>query len=157
MEVKLSEKDGMWHVHYHCLITGSYWDQKEISTEWHAVTGDSSIVDVRRIASSEDAARYVTKYVAKPIDSSVYRSEQHLDEAVIAFRGRKLCCTFGSWRGEKLEETPDDTQTWHAIGSLGCLISKARDGDSDAARWVEAARRKWPLLIACYAHPPPNS
>lgn len=155
LELKLSEKTGLWHVHLHCLITGSFWDQREISTEWHAVTGDSSIVDVRRISSSEDAARYVTKYVTKPIDSTVYRDTNRLDEAIISFRGRRLCMTFGSWRSEKLDDVPDDDQEWHGLGRLDCLVTKARAGDTDALRWVEGARRKWPLLIAMMGMPPP--
>lgn len=148
LEIKLSERDGLWHVHLHCIIEGKWWDQREVSAGWHAVTGDSSIVDIRPVKSGEDAARYVTKYVTKPADSSVFAVPDKLDEFMTAIKGRRLCLTFGSWRGIKLEEKPEPTsEGWNAIGSVGSLYINAKAGDENARRWLEAAHRKWPILL----------
>lgn len=156
LEIKVGEKDGLWHVHLHCLITGSYFDQKTLSREWHAVTGDSSIVDIRAIKTSEDAARYVTKYVTKPADNSVFGCTDKLQEFIISLRGRRLCMTFGSWRGTKLEDRPKCDVEWHDIGSLTSIRTRAADGDADASRFLQAAARKWPLFAAIFTKPPPD-
>lgn len=155
LEVKLSAKDGLWHVHLHCLITGSYWKQTEIAEEWHAVTGDSFIVDVRRISGAEDAARYVCKYVTKPADQSVYRDTDKLDEMIVSLAGRRMCLTFGSWRGQKLDAVPEPAGEWRPIASLDTLLREAHEGDTTARRWLEAAARKWPSLSALWATAPP--
>lgn len=151
LEVKLSEKDGLWHVHLHCLIEGEYWDGYEISREWHAVTGDSFIIDIRPVENHEYRARYVTKYVTKPADASVYRSCDKLDELIIAMRGRRLCLTFGSWRGNKLDEAEPDEREFKNVGCVQFLVDAAQYGDSESMRWVEAACRKWPLFRDVWA------
>lgn len=154
LEVKIG-RDGLWHAHFHCVIEGSWWDQKEISRAWHEVTGDSSIVDVRKISDDAEAAHYVTKYVTKPAHSDVYAKPDLLDEMVVSLRGRRLCMTFGSWRGIKLEPDVHDDVEWVAVGSLDSLRSRARDGDAEAQRWIDAASRKWPLFS--YLFRPPNT
>lgn len=157
LEVKIG-RDGLWHPHLHCIVEGKWWDQKEISQEWHAVTGDSSIVDVRMIKDDGEAAGYVTKYVTKPAHSDVYHDPDRLDEMMTALRGRRLCMTFMSWRGIVLEPEHSDDVEWKAIGSLDSLRSRARSGDADALRWIDAAARKWPLFTALFhANEPPSS
>lgn len=157
LEVKVG-RDGLWHPHLHCILEGRFWDQKDISREWHAVTGDSCIVDVRKIQDDGEAAGYVTKYVTKPAHGDVYHSPDRLDEMMIALRGRRLCMTFMSWRGIKLEPEHADDVEWKAVGSLDSLRSKARAGDEDAQRWCVAAARKWPLFAGLFGvERPPDS
>ena len=44
-----NEKTGEWHPHIHIFALVDSWiDQQEFSEYWHAITGDSYIVDVRR-------------------------------------------------------------------------------------------------------------
>lgn len=154
MEIKVGEKDGLWHVHLHILTEGSFWDQREISLEWHAVTGDSSIIHITKINGSEHAAHYVTKYITKPADSSVFAIEARLDELVIALRGRKLIMPFGTWRRMKLSEKPATTDEWKNVNSVDSLLINAREGDAQAQRWLAAACRKWPLFAQLFQ--PPN-
>ena len=159
LEVKLSERDGRWHPHLHCIITGEFFSQKLISEEWYAVTGDSTIVDIRPIEGENDIAHYVTKYLTKPIDSSIINQPDKFDEAVMAFRGLRQCLTFGSWRGLKLTEVKDDGHAWSTIGLVDYLLVKEREGEPNAARYCQAARRKWkmfpsPLPALCNADGP---
>lgn len=156
LEVKLSEKDGLWHPHLHVLAQGSWVDQKELSKAWHEVTGDSSIVDVRRPASGTELVGYVTKYVTKPADASVYRSAAALDEAIEALRGRRRCLTFGAWRGSPLEDMPDDGREWQTLDSLESLLRRAAAGDVSALRFVEALERKIPDLLERWSGCPPD-
>lgn len=153
LEIKLSDRDGLWHVHLHCLITGTWMPQKELSFEWHAVTGDSSIVDIRPIDTADGRARYVTKYVTKPADQSVFANTDKLDEMVVSLKGRRLCFTFGSWRGEKLDDIPEDDSCWHSVGPLDSIRREAGEGVESSVRLWEAACRKWPQLLHVFETP----
>ena len=44
-ELKIG-RDNKWHVHCHIIAESSYLPNHELSQEWHAVTGDSPVVDV---------------------------------------------------------------------------------------------------------------
>lgn len=142
IEVKLSARDGMWHVHLHCLIEGSFWEQREISREWHEVTGDSSIVDVRRISQGADAARYVTKYVTKAIDDSLLNNHDKLIEAIVALKGTPRVITFGAWRAMQLTKPPKDEREWQNVASLDTLVERAKAGDDEARTWLDRWRAR---------------
>lgn len=150
LETKVSEKTGLWHVHLHMLLEGSWWDVKEISREWHAVTGDSCIVDFRQVNGSDNVASYVTKYVTKPADSSVYTSHSKLDELIISLRGTRLALPFGTWRHLKLMEKPEVDVKWINVASVESLRSDAATGDARAIRFLQAAARKWPLFASLF-------
>lgn len=138
LEVKLSKYDNLWHPHLHVLVEGEYMPQKPLSRLWHEVTGDSSIVHITKISDLGHACRYVTKYVTKPLDSSVFCSDEVLDEAINGLRGRRLCLTFGAWRGFRLLDVEDDGHAWTSVGGAYTMFLRVRDGDSDAA--AEASR-----------------
>lgn len=146
LEIKLSDRDGLWHVHMHFLAECSFWDQREISSEWHAVTGDSSIVDVRQVENVESASFYVTKYVTKPADTSIFLDTDRLDEFLIAIKGIKLACPFGTWKAMKLNEKPTLDVKWISVASVDKLRRDAHDGCTESIRFLEAAARKWPLF-----------
>jgi hypothetical protein len=153
-----SPKHGaQWHPHLHIVTEGTYIEQKALSRAWHEVTGDSSIVDIRRVADSGDVSRYVCKYVTKPADATIFPVPDRLDEFICAIGGRRLCLTFGTWRGFKLDADPQDVATWVTIGSVETLRNDAAAGDPNAIRYLEAAQRKWPLFGALFALPPPDS
>lgn len=132
LEIKLSDRTGCFHVHLHILAVGSFWKSSDISAEWHAVTGDSYIVDVRDVKQSDEVARYVTKYVTKPADDSVLRDESKLDEFIIALRGRRLLTTFGTWRGKKLREKIKGEHEWKTIIRFEDVVRRSRIGDDEA-------------------------
>jgi len=125
--------DGMWHPHLHILVEGDYLAQRLLSQAWLCVTGDSSVVDIRACRNMEEVRKYVTKYVTKPIDHSIMLEPRYLDEAVFALKGRRLCMTFGSWRGIVLEPSqPPDDREWKAVGRLDALIAASERGDPHA-------------------------
>lgn len=147
VEITLSK--GHWHPHLHCLIEGQYLDQKELSHAWYAVTGDSSIVDIRAVAidadSRSNAIRYVASYAGKPLGSDVAQAPEKLAEFVTSIKGRRLVFAFGSWNKRvKLSEWPDDhiIDDWVAIGTLRRLVADAASGDVDAKRLLEAIQRR---------------
>jgi hypothetical protein len=60
-----------------------------------------------------------------------------LDEAVLALKGKRLCLTFGKWRGLKLTERVD-AERWLNLGSLTEFIDRAEAGDQAAATILRA-------------------
>lgn len=123
-EIKIG-RDGMWHVHCHIIAEGDYLPSSELSREWHAVTGDSPVVDVRDVADVKTAAGYVAKYGSKPCDPSVIYEPKRLIEAIEALKGVRMATTFGEWRGKRLSQSSDDTDNvgWEEIGTLHNIMS----------------------------------
>jgi hypothetical protein len=133
----VSERDGLWHVHLHAIGESYYLDALELSTVWHGITGDSTNVSVSRIHDGRAIAREVTRYVAKPVDGNTTNDPEKLAEMMRALTGRRLCSTFGNWRGWKLtaREEPDPDERWEDRGSLVELTHLARTGDAHA-QWL---------------------
>jgi len=146
LEIKRGERSGLWHPHLHLIVTGTYIDQRALSKVWYAVTGDSSIVDVRAIADPQGRARYVTKYVTKPADSSVYESTEDLMMMMVVLRGRRLCLTWGTWRDVPLTPQFESEGDWSMLVNVESLARRARDDDRLAyGLWLELIAR-WPTL-----------
>jgi len=75
IEIKRGE-DGLWNHHIHFIIDSSYLDMKsqkktgkdsKLVQEWKKCTGDSGILDIKRITSHAGALNYVLKYLTKGI------------------------------------------------------------------------------------------
>ena len=130
LEVKLGKDGRAWHPHLHCLIEGGYVPHKELSEEWLAVTGDSSIIDVRAVDDNEHTVSYICKYVSKPVHHDILLDPVKLPEYAAAIKGRRRLITWGTWRGLKLTECPDDPVTdWVRVASLNQLFASAARGD----------------------------
>jgi hypothetical protein len=129
-ELKLSKRDGLWHVHLHVLAVGGMPNQFALAREWHRVTGDSFIVDVRPVREAREVAAYVGKYVTKPLDSTVFAHPARLDEAITTLRGRRLVNASGAFgkinADGPADEGPDD---WCSVGRLDALCADASAGD----------------------------
>ena len=142
-EIKIG-RDGRWHVHCHIIAESSFLDSQELSREWHSVTGDSPVVDVRAIKDLDHAARYVAKYGSKPCDRSVLFQPSRLIEAITALRGSRMCTTFGEWRGRKLSSPNEDTDNigWEEVGTIKSIM---------ATEWwpiIKVLRPDWAERIA---------
>lgn len=106
VEIKRGETPGTWNCHIHMLADGKYFPQSELSDAWKQATGDSFIVDIRKVQSVDKAASYVTKYIAKPGDFRSM-SDEDLIEFAKAVKGKRMFGTFGKLHGMKLEETEE--------------------------------------------------
>jgi hypothetical protein len=111
------------------LIEANGLSQKQLSEEWHAVTGDSFIVDIRPVRSKHELFAYVTKYASKPMEPGALRDPERLCELILAVRGRRLCMTFGSWRGCVLEPKDGEKIAWVVIGTLADVIRRSASGE----------------------------
>ena len=137
LELHYERHTGEWNVHLHCVCSGRYWAQRDLSKEWRTVTKTSFITDIRFVEDDQRVARYVTKYVSKPFKENFINDADCLDEAVRATKGRRFCVTFGDWRGIKLSETPND-RDWEALGEFHDVVTRAVNGEADC---LEAVRQ----------------
>ena len=110
-----NEQTGEWHPHVHMLVLLNDWiDQEALGETWHEITGDSYIVDVRKVKKSKElgyakAAAEVCKYALKFSDLTVEKTW----EAFKTLKGKNLSGSFGSLRGVKIpknlaDDMPED-------------------------------------------------
>ena len=75
-----NEKTEEWHPHLHIFGVLEEWiDQESLSRTWHEITGDSMIVDIRRVRKHKElgygkAIAEVCKYALKFGDLSVEKT-----------------------------------------------------------------------------------
>lgn len=127
LECKWIEATRQWHPHLHVVTHGKYFPREALKAEWFHVTGDSYVTDIRFIKEERQVAGYVTKYVSKPFDSTFINRPDQLDEHVHGMHRRRLCLTFGTWRGVQLTATPEPG-AWVSLGSLESLCDQALQG-----------------------------
>lgn len=104
-QVTFDKKTSMYHPHIHCIVTGSYYPQPLLKSQWKAITGDSFVVDIRKITSRKAVYDDVSRYVSRPVQLSVIPESEWLD-VYDAFYGRRLCGSFGSLRKVDLSGKP---------------------------------------------------
>lgn len=93
------------NVHVHLLALTPWIDQRALSVEWLAITGDSSIVDVRLVQRGiRDGLRECTKYITKIGD----REPAELARVYAAMRGKQSHRVWGALHGKvvKAEHPP---------------------------------------------------
>ena len=105
-----NEQTKEWHPHLHMFALLDSWiDQEQLSETWHEITGDSFIVDVRKVKKTKDsgygkAAAEVCKYALKFGDLTV----ENTWEAFKVLKGKRLSGAFGSLYGVKIPDNPAD-------------------------------------------------
>lgn len=106
-EFKRGAGSGLWHPHLHMVAMSSQLpDQAALRAEWESITGDSYMVDVRRIdeASPERGFAEVFKYALKFSDmepADTFRAFEVLS-------GRRLVASSGLFRGVEIPEDLTD-------------------------------------------------
>lgn len=158
IEVKWIAATHEWHPHLHAILHGRYFPKTLLSSLWYSVTGDSFISDIRAVTDQGKISYYVAKYAGKSVNDTFLNRPALLDEVITSFRGRRLCHTFGTWRGLKLTESPSD-RDWESIGSFHDVCIRALDGDPEAADAIEMIcgdRRAEILTSVRFARPPPT-
>lgn len=103
-EVKRGQGSGLWHPHLHMIaLSESQPDQDQLAAEWHNITRDSFVVDVRPIDQEDPASGFVEvfKYAVK-------FSEQEPADTVHAWAtlaGKRLIGSAGLFRGVEVPES----------------------------------------------------
>lgn len=110
IEAKRGNNSGLWHPHVHMLwLCETTPNERALSEEWHKITGDSFIVDVRPLAgdNEEELAKgfsEVFKYALKFSDLSPRDNWQAFE----VMRATNLVGSGGSLRGVKVPENLED-------------------------------------------------
>jgi len=107
-EVTHSKKG--WHPHLHAVVLLSdYIDVEKLSAEWKKITGDSFIVDVRKIKA--DSEQEMAQAFCEVFKYSLKFSDLPLEQNLTAYntlKGKRLQGSFGSFWGVKVPETLTD-------------------------------------------------
>lgn len=113
--LELTNKGNGWHPHCHMIVLASSQpSQSDLSAEWHRITGDSMIVDVRPITGDpSEGFMEVFKYAVKFSDLSL---EDNWHAAQV-LKGKRLLNSFGLFRGvdipdSLLDEPLDQLPYW---------------------------------------------
>lgn len=136
IEVTRNHATRTWHAHIHAIYAGEYYPHDELSSEWHKVTGDSYVVDIRAIKDKERALQYVTKYATKLLDpTSAATTLDELKDYYLSLQREHLLIWFGDYPDpmdpRSKDNCPDD---WHFLGSLEHIVKDAASGDPEAQR-----------------------
>lgn len=129
-EVKRGQGSGQWHPHLHMIaLAESQPDQAALSREWHEITGDSFIVDVRPISQDDPVSGFVEvfKYAVK-------FSDQQPADTVHAWqllRGKRLLASSGCFRGVDVpDDLADDASDVAGLPFMDMLYRFTRHGYS---------------------------
>ncbi len=96
-----------WHPHLHSLLLlKDYIPQKELSNQWHGITGDSMVVDIRTVKDVSAGLVECIKYPFKPAD--LRRLGKAEIQEMLDLKGERLGVSFGVLFGI---ETDDDIET----------------------------------------------
>jgi len=128
VELTINETSTLWHPHLHVLFAGDFMPHRTACDEWLSCTGDSYIIHLAGIRDSDHAAGYVAKYASKAVPSCVWQSPIHFHEAILAFAGRRLFSTFGTFKNLDLSKCPADDIGWDCVAPLFSIILLSRRG-----------------------------
>lgn len=107
-EFKRGHNSGEWHPHVHAVwLCETPPDPYKLSAEWHAITGDSFIVDVTPFHDQDDVVSgflEVFKYAVK--FSSLPLADNWIGFQVLS--GRRMVASFGEFYGLQVPEALTD-------------------------------------------------
>lgn len=138
LETKFNHKAKQWHTHLHILTQGTFLPQKELSSKWKSITGDSYIVDIRQVKQKAEAINYVTKYAAKGVSMSALGDEEAALEAISALSGRRLIISTGIWKKIEKQDEIVEKAEWTPVCSLAKLIERAMNKEPEAIEIINS-------------------
>ena len=107
---EVTNKGKGWHPHTHMIVLHDEdIDTEALAVEWHNITGDSWVIDLRPIQNPTDVGSdfvEVFKYAIKFSDLSL----QDNYNAYVTLRGRRLVFSFGLFQGVQVPETMLDDE-----------------------------------------------
>lgn len=146
-EVKRGKGSGLWHPHLHAVwLCEVPPDPAALSAEWHQITGDSYIVDVRPIDTSDPLNGFleVFKYAVKFSD----QPEADTWHCFETLKGKRLVASFGEFYGipepddlidDPLEGEPYVDYFYRYLPGFGYQLSGHPLGDNVAGERSNAS------------------
>jgi hypothetical protein len=96
--VQTTSKGRGWHLHLHTLFDGRYVPKAELSKAWLEITGDSFMVDIRKVEDPKKAVRYL---LSDFLQSPRIRPEDYKSFNGV-FAGSRIIQAFGRCRKDQL-------------------------------------------------------
>jgi hypothetical protein len=123
LQVKRGKNSGQWHPHLHIALDSDYIPKRDLSLDWFLSTGNSFVIDIRKIDDPSDTADYVARYVARPAKlSDFFKEDQY--EMFYVLHSKRLFGTFGSGKVCRFKPVPaPDFYKWQRIGSWSSVVS----------------------------------
>lgn len=140
LEIKRSQDGSHWHPHLHVIYEGSNIPQYQMAGAWKEVTNGSSIVWMKRVTENARQVRYICKYASKPLDDTIFSDQKYVGECIVGMRGRRMCMTFGTWRGLKLEGQDVRRGEWVYVAPLDATVRSAMAGDKEKIKLLALLR-----------------
>lgn len=106
MEVTRGKEGTHWHAHLHMLISGSFYDQRDLQAAWSASVGELAIADIRASHDRNGQVRYLTDYITKPTKALDW-SDEILCEFALAMHRVRSIATFGKWHNLRVENADE--------------------------------------------------
>jgi hypothetical protein len=127
------------NIHLHIVLTSHFWSQREISGAWLECTGNSYIVDIRKVNDVEKASLELAKYVCKDTDEDLkkelaeFRDENKGSRFVFTGRRPPSLDTIATSRQTEVPkcECCGENRSYH--GQFGTI--------DEADKWVKAQVR----------------
>lgn len=137
LELTVNQSTEQWHPHLHLIVDGVYFPHTDLAAAWEKATGDSHIVHIAIVRDRRSIARYVTKYLTKPLETAEYATDDQLAEAIAALHSRRICGCYGTWTKARLLAKPETPPT-RMLGWMAELRVRASNGDLIAKCLTEA-------------------
>lgn len=144
LEITYNHSRKQWHPHLHCIVDGTYWPQAEIADAWEKITGDSRIVDIRRVGSRDALTRYVVKYVSKTSCSQKIPHHK-IAEWATEVHGSRMFQAFGHLHAIAIEKPEKPDRDYENLASMAQMSRAAANGNQRAARL-------WRAVTMCCRH-----
>jgi hypothetical protein len=116
------DKNGLHHTHLHIVgFRRSFFAVELLRGEWLAATGDSHVLNLKRIEDIAAGLREVVKYVSKPLDIRRFGAEDLRE--FLKLKNMRMFGTFGEFRDFCTTFEPSDNDA----AEVGELESFSRD------------------------------
>ena len=153
-EVKRGNGSGQWHPHLHMIALAEVEPSAErLSREWHEITGDSFIVDVRPISQDDPVSGFIEvfKYAVK-------FSDQEPADTVHAWsvlKGKRLLASSGCFRGVDVpDDLVDDASDVAGLPFMDMLYRYSRRGGYSLAQVTPGTASERPFKAHSKAKAP---
>lgn len=132
LEATHNNETDQWHPHIHIIVDGEYLKHARLKKLWHEITGDSTIIWLKRCATQSQAVYYVNKYVTKTQDPSLV-PDHRIAEWALALKGMRFVNLFGGLRHDKInDEDERPKMNIHIYTPMSQLSNAICEGDKEA-------------------------
>ena len=138
------------NLHCHAIVYGPYISQRELANRWFSITGDSYVVDIRKVNNPKAATSYVLKYITKP---PAVRTPTVLADYVETIKGTRRLRTGGIFF-DKMKRRRIDRLPFQCPFCAGRLDNAGQATIDDLEK--HDSHPLYPLLKQQLKAPPPD-